>query len=86
MHCFEYLRQVLQCHGDVGIMSLGWDAAGEAYTAVFNMQRQCRRFDLIQEWTLKHQVLSFEPVNQLNASDFLEDGEEEGKGGKNGKR
>ncbi|KAH9222238.1 hypothetical protein DL95DRAFT_402213 [Leptodontidium sp. 2 PMI_412] len=69
-HCFEYLRQVIQCHGDVGIMSLGWDATGEAYTAIFETERQCRNFELIREWTKKHQVLTFLPTNTINASDF----------------
>ncbi|KAH7369675.1 hypothetical protein BKA65DRAFT_544407 [Rhexocercosporidium sp. MPI-PUGE-AT-0058] len=72
-HCFEYLRQVLQCHGDVGIMSLGWDAEGEAYTAIFETERQCRNFEMIREWTKEHQVLTFLPTNRINASDF-EDG------------
>ncbi|KAH7382980.1 hypothetical protein BKA64DRAFT_174163 [Cadophora sp. MPI-SDFR-AT-0126] len=77
MHCFEYLRQVLQCHGDVGIMSLGWDAEGEAYTAIFETKRQCRNFEMIREWTREHQVLTFLPTNELHAEDF---GEGEGKG------
>lgn len=77
VHCFEYLRQVLQCHGDVGIMSLGWDAEGEAYTAIFETKRQCRNFEMIREWTREHQVLTFLPTNELHAEDF---GEGEGKG------
>ncbi|PVH87832.1 hypothetical protein DL98DRAFT_566246 [Cadophora sp. DSE1049] len=76
MHCFEYLRQVLQCHGDVGIMSLGWDAEGESYTAIFETKRQCRNFERIREWTREHQVLTFLPTNELNATAFGE--EEEG--------
>ena len=42
-------------------MSLGWDENEEAYTAIFETDKQCRRFDLIQDWVKQHQVLTFLP-------------------------
>jgi hypothetical protein len=55
-HCFDYLRQTLMCHGDVGLMSMNWDLDMEGYTAKFGVQKTCRNFDKIKAWTKEHQT------------------------------
>ena len=50
------------CHGDVGIMSMDWDENHHAYTAKFNIWKQCRKFDLIVDWMEEHQTTTWKPT------------------------
>lgn len=44
------------CHGDVGMMSMNWDENQDGYTAKFDVEKKCRNFDKIKNWTKAHQT------------------------------
>jgi hypothetical protein len=44
------------CHGDVGMMSMNWDENLDGYTAKFGVEKKCRNFDKIKNWTKAHQT------------------------------
>ncbi|KAK0639103.1 hypothetical protein B0T16DRAFT_462808 [Cercophora newfieldiana] len=59
-HCFSYLAQTLMCHADVGVMTTTWHEDTQGFTADFNVTKQCRNFETIQEW-VKGRVAKHSP-------------------------
>lgn len=58
-HCFDYLRQTIECHGDT---TIEWgrliDVDGVIYGAVngYGVTHQCRNIDAIREFTIANRA------------------------------
>lgn len=58
-HCFDYLRQVLQCTADSSLE--GWDpGAIPGNTRGFGSTHICRDYDALGEWAQRFRVISNE--------------------------
>lgn len=55
-HCLDYLRQVLMCHGDIGIITFRYGKNGRSYKPNFNVTRTCRKFEPLAQWSDLHQA------------------------------
>jgi Mycotoxin biosynthesis protein UstYa len=55
-HCIDILRQALQCHGDVGVVTNSWVDGFESAYPDFNVWHKCRKFDALLDWTGRHAV------------------------------
>lgn len=55
-HCIDYLRQVLMCHGDIGIITFRYGRDGRSYRPNFNVTRTCRKFEPLLQWSDSHQA------------------------------
>ncbi|EME84583.1 uncharacterized protein MYCFIDRAFT_133959 [Pseudocercospora fijiensis CIRAD86] len=49
-HCIDYLRQSIQCHGDLTPIVQTWQPDLHAYAASQRTVHQCRNFDKIWDW------------------------------------
>lgn len=57
-HCLDTLRQIILCHGDVSVVTFDWDIHEHDPFPDFYVQRECRNWNSILEWTLTRQVSS----------------------------
>ncbi|OQD64269.1 hypothetical protein PENPOL_c008G04893 [Penicillium polonicum] len=55
-HCFNYIRHALQCYGDT-TMEVPTDFNGQLIFIGWNTTHQCRNFDAIWDYTVKHSTL-----------------------------
>lgn len=60
-HCVDFLRQMIMCHGDVGIIPYvdlkEKEEGNEAeYKAVFNGTRVCRNYGVLERWVDENQA------------------------------
>ncbi|XHG07808.1 hypothetical protein AWENTII_010940 [Aspergillus wentii] len=55
-HCFNYVRHALQCYGDTTI-EVPTDFNGQLIFIGWNTTHQCRNFDAIWDYTVKHSTL-----------------------------
>ncbi|KAI7475361.1 hypothetical protein KC351_g10143 [Hortaea werneckii] len=51
-HCVDYLRQVVQCQGDVTPLAYHWNAELQTGFPEFGATHTCRNFEMIDEWAL----------------------------------
>lgn len=56
-HCFIYVRHALQCCGDTTI-EVRTDFNGQLIFIGWNSTHQCRSFDAIWDYTIKHSTLN----------------------------
>ncbi|KAF3070827.1 hypothetical protein GL218_00216 [Daldinia childiae] len=64
-HCIEMLREVLICHGDVGIITYNWVQPWGLYPD-FSTYHKCRRLDKIVDWADKHALPAEDPEPDEN--------------------
>ena len=50
-HCIDALRQILICHGDISLVTFDWVEHDLHPFPNFNVNRECRNWDNILEWT-----------------------------------
>jgi hypothetical protein len=55
-HCIDYLRQVLICHGDIGIIGFWFNEIKHDYQPNFNSTHICRKYEPLREWADAHQA------------------------------
>lgn len=55
-HCFNYVRHALRCYGDTTI-EVPTDFNGQLIFIGWNTTHQCRSFDAIWDYTVKHSAL-----------------------------
>ncbi|KAJ5633108.1 hypothetical protein N7490_009447 [Penicillium lividum] len=60
-HCFNYVRHALQCYGDT-TMEVPTDFNGQLIFIGWNTTHQCRNFDAIWDYTVKHSTLDSDEV------------------------
>ena len=53
-HCLDYLRQVVQCHGDMTPLTLFYDSSQSGYSFNHAVVHECRNFDSIYSWAVEH--------------------------------
>ncbi|KAF2251127.1 hypothetical protein BU26DRAFT_563073 [Trematosphaeria pertusa] len=53
-HCLDYLRQVIQCHGDITPLSVFYKPDKSNYAFDHAVTHSCRNFDKIYEWAVDH--------------------------------
>ncbi|KAH8694008.1 hypothetical protein BGW36DRAFT_430031 [Talaromyces proteolyticus] len=53
-HCIDMLRQVVQCQGDVGIVTSSWVAGFPDPYPDFNSWHKCRNFKPLNDYTQQH--------------------------------
>ncbi|RMY99402.1 hypothetical protein D0860_08306 [Hortaea werneckii] len=51
-HCVDYLRQVVQCQGDLTPLAYHWNAELQTGFPEFGATHTCRNFEMIDEWAL----------------------------------
>ncbi|KAI8960875.1 hypothetical protein F5Y11DRAFT_349076 [Daldinia sp. FL1419] len=64
-HCIEMLRQVLICHGDVGIVTYNWVHPWGLYPD-FSTNHKCRKLDNIVAWADKNALPVDDPEPDEN--------------------
>jgi hypothetical protein len=52
-HCLNVLREILMCKADISVLSYEWHSDDRHPLANFHMDRECRNWDKIVEWTKK---------------------------------
>ncbi|KAL2221995.1 hypothetical protein M432DRAFT_601161 [Thermoascus aurantiacus ATCC 26904] len=55
-HCIDMLRQVIQCNGDVGIVTSSWVKGFSGSYPDFSTWHKCRKFQPLMDYTAKHEV------------------------------
>ncbi|KAL2011330.1 hypothetical protein VTN00DRAFT_4048 [Thermoascus crustaceus] len=55
-HCIDMLRQVVQCNGDVGIVTSSWVKGHDGPYPDFSVWHKCRRWQPLMDYTVKHKV------------------------------
>ncbi|KAL4759405.1 uncharacterized protein BDW70DRAFT_169385 [Aspergillus foveolatus] len=53
-HCIDMLRQVVQCHGDVGIVAVSWVEGFPDPYPDFNTWHKCRKFQPLNDYTQQY--------------------------------
>ncbi|KAL3434404.1 hypothetical protein BDV09DRAFT_204759 [Aspergillus tetrazonus] len=53
-HCIDMLRQVVQCHGDVGIVTGSWVEGFPDPYPDFSTWHKCRKFQPLKDYTQEH--------------------------------
>ncbi|KAK5128129.1 hypothetical protein LTR08_004183 [Meristemomyces frigidus] len=54
-HCFDMLRQKIMCDVDIGLIFYRADT-DVVLDAEFDLERQCRDFEPVQQWVFDHDV------------------------------
>ncbi|KAI0146668.1 hypothetical protein BJ166DRAFT_629195 [Pestalotiopsis sp. NC0098] len=52
-HCIDYMRQVVQCHGDLTPISFWYEGTEVGYSFDHAVVHQCRNFDSIYKWAVE---------------------------------
>ena len=52
-HCLDYIRQSVQCSGDLTPMTFNFQAARGRLVADFDAFHTCRKFDSFHDWALE---------------------------------
>ncbi len=55
-HCYEQLRQSLQCHADVSTIFWEWSERRQRYLGNAHTTHTCRNFDKIRQWGVKNRA------------------------------
>ncbi|RAH63528.1 hypothetical protein BO85DRAFT_495449 [Aspergillus piperis CBS 112811] len=65
-HCIDMLRQVIQCNGDVGVVTRSWVKGRQINYPDFSVWHKCRRLEPIMEYAKANEIES-EPVRSPDA-------------------
>lgn len=57
-HCYEQLRQSLQCHSDLSTIFWEWSERKGRYLGNAHTTHTCKNFDKIREWGIKNKKQS----------------------------
>ena len=49
-HCIDTIRLALMCHGDIAVVTFGWEDGEVLPSPDFNIQHECRNWDNLLEW------------------------------------
>lgn len=55
-HCLDYIRQSVQCSGDLTTMTFNFQAARGRLVADFDALHTCRKFDSFHDWALERAI------------------------------
>lgn len=55
-HCYEQLRQSIQCASDIGTIYWEWSPEKEKMFGNLKTTHTCKDFDKIREWAVAHQL------------------------------
>ena len=61
-HCLDTLRQIIICHGDISVVTFDWNVHDRNPFPDFLVERECRNWDSILEWTLTRQAKSSDAI------------------------
>lgn len=53
-HCLDYLRQTVQCHGDLTPMVFSWSEDAGRVVADWKEPHTCRNFNRVRSWAEDH--------------------------------
>ncbi|KAF4783173.1 hypothetical protein HER10_EVM0006972 [Colletotrichum scovillei] len=53
-HCLDYLRQTVQCHGDLTPMVFSWSDDAGRVVADWKEPHTCRNFNRVRSWAEDH--------------------------------
>lgn len=53
-HCYEQLRQSLQCHSDIGTIFWEWSEKKQRLLGNAHTLHTCKNFEKIRQWGLEH--------------------------------
>ncbi|PYI13245.1 hypothetical protein BO99DRAFT_485957 [Aspergillus violaceofuscus CBS 115571] len=60
-HCIDMLRQVIQCNGDVGVVTRSWIKGRAISYPDFSVWHKCRKLEPIAEYSKAHEI-DTEPI------------------------
>ncbi|KAM3434864.1 hypothetical protein MY4824_005194 [Beauveria thailandica] len=66
-HCYEQLRQSLQCASDLATITWQWSGKRKRFVGNVHTMHTCRNFDKIHEWSVKHVA-----AQELDFFEFVE--------------
>jgi hypothetical protein len=55
-HCYDQLRQALQCPSDVSTIYWEWSVQKKKMFGNLRTTHTCRDFDKIKEWAVEHRL------------------------------
>lgn len=65
-HCYEQVRQSLQCASDIGTIYWEWSEKKQKMVGNVHSTHTCKNFDKIRDWAVKHKAETdldfFKPV------------------------
>jgi hypothetical protein len=64
-HCLDNLRQVLQCYADTTLLTYSWRPDYLLPWADFQVTKECKNFNKINEWAAARKVKLTDPVNPM---------------------
>lgn len=64
-HCLDYLRQIIQCHGDVDLIPFEHVVEKQVYRPTFNYTRTCVRYEPLEKWVDEHRAGNNTPDGQV---------------------
>ncbi|PYH40701.1 oxidase ustYa family protein [Aspergillus saccharolyticus JOP 1030-1] len=70
-HCIDLLRQVIQCGGDVGVVTRSWVKGRRISYPDFNVWHKCRKLDPILRYSEANDI-DTEPVRRSDSLELLE--------------
>ncbi|KAH8713751.1 Cyclochlorotine biosynthesis protein O [Beauveria bassiana] len=66
-HCYEQLRQSLQCASDLATITWQWSRKRKGFVGNVHTMHTCRNFDKIHEWSVKNVA-----AQELNFFEYVE--------------
>ncbi|KAJ5735310.1 uncharacterized protein N7483_000435 [Penicillium malachiteum] len=70
-HCIDILRQVIQCNGDVGVVTRSWVKGRTINYPDFNVWHKCRKLEPILQYAMEHEIEA-EPVKNSDSVELSE--------------
>jgi len=55
-HCYEQLRQSLQCSSDIGTIFWEWSEKKQKMVGNVGTTHTCKNFDKIRQWAVQHKA------------------------------
>lgn len=55
-HCIEMIRKTIMCNADVTMITWDWVQGHKDPWPDFNTRHQCRNYEKIMDWAVKHAV------------------------------
>lgn len=68
-HCIDMLRQVIQCNGDVGVVTRSWLKGRSISYPDFNVWHRCRKIGPILEFSKANEIHA-EPTRSPDSLDL----------------
>lgn len=63
-HCIDTLRQSLMCYADLSPLQWHWNHHKQCYEPTWDVPRQCRNFDAVQEWATERNTTGMVPITR----------------------